>query len=226
VRSGRLRLPGERGERGRLTDDRGAGEFQSLAADERQEDAASFAAVAGELRKEGVVVLGGRSGQGKTHGPSAPVGIDAELERRIPRRTLDDDDRLAVGPQRRQRRGEHARPGLTGRGEGDVLGPGDGLHGEAAGAGPGHVRLTPRGGFGRRARLGIFRGNDEHASRAVGERGEQGPVDLRANPDTGHRDAPGSQRGERIGKFLRIDALDAGAVADVDDGPRSVTRAE
>jgi hypothetical protein len=60
----------------------------------------------------------------------------------------------------------------------------------------------------------------------VGERGEQGPVDLRANADTGHRDAPGSQRGERIGKFRRIDALDAGAVADVDDGPRSVTRAE
>ena len=105
---------------------------------------------------------------------------------------------------------QHPHPGFGSNArERDVSRPGHGLDRETA---------DPAAG-----RSGIVAdpGNGQHATRRVGKRRQTCPVHLGTDADARHRHPLIAEQGQEPGKIGRIDAVEAGAVSDVDHGSRS-----
>ena len=210
--TGGLGLPRQHGERGRLAADHGLGQRQSLAAEQRQKHPVGGPRVSREFGKVGVFFpgCGGRNGEGD--GGSAGQG---EFEACVGEIPFDEHDGVAVSAKRRQVVRQHPHPGFGSNVQKrDVSRPGHGLDRETA---------DPAAG-----RSGIVAnpGNGQHATRRVGKRCETCPVHLRTDADARHRHPLIAEQGQQRGKISRIEAVEAGAVSDVDHGSRSARASE
>ncbi len=106
--SDRLGLPAELGKCRSLLTHRRPRQLEALAAERRQEDAAARRGVANQFREVGVVGLG-RDARNCDFDPSGSpaVGDDVHLDPHLLERSLQQDDRVAVGAERRHPLGQH-----------------------------------------------------------------------------------------------------------------------
>ena len=209
--AGGLRLPGERGQRRRLGLEGAPRDVEPFAPEQRQERPVVRERVAEQFAEVGVLEAGLGLGD-LDHGLPLGVALGRALEHHVEPALLepapDQQDRIAVGPKRRQATGQ---PSVVGRGcpgrQHHVLRPEHGADGQRSQAGAG----IPR----RRA----FLGHQQHPAGGVGHGGQARPVHLPADADARHRDPSRAQLFLDREEVGGVDAVEPRAVAHVDDRP-------
>ena len=177
VGSSRFGLAGQSGQRRRLGANVILGEIEPFAAKQRQVDAVALAGITEEFFDEGVVGVGLHGGNLQSQLILCDLSrvafcriLQHEFQPGLVERSLHQEHRVAVAPQRRQPAGKHPQAGVgdVGR-EQRILRPEHRHHGQGADA----AASIGRGD--------CFLRHKQHPAGGVGDRRQALPVDLGAD---------------------------------------------